>query len=336
VPFNFDEFSRIKEVKVTLQPDENGYIGRECPADECLGYFLLKDGTGPADDSAPCTCPYCGTVDAHDQFHTREQIEYAKSVALRTVTDALQRDMQKFRFRSQSPRRGLGIGLSITFKPGMPVPIHKYQEKSLETFATCTGCTQDYGVYGVFGYCPGCGIHNSLMMLERNVDVVQRYLAHADAMPDETFKQHLREDALENCVSALDGFGREVVRVRLAREGRALKPAVSFQNLEAAAKLLRDQFGLNAEVHLDADTWQRLRVGFHKRHLIAHKFGVVDAKYVEQSGDTRAVVGRRVSLHAAEIRQLAADVLQFGRMVHAQLLPETGADAPGRDAGGAG
>jgi hypothetical protein len=29
-----------------IQPDEDGYVGRECPIKECLGYFKISPCTG--------------------------------------------------------------------------------------------------------------------------------------------------------------------------------------------------------------------------------------------------------------------------------------------------
>src|SRR5580704_1607129 len=46
-------------ISVPIQPDEEGYIGRECPVETCVGYFKITPGTG-LKGPAPCHCPYCG------------------------------------------------------------------------------------------------------------------------------------------------------------------------------------------------------------------------------------------------------------------------------------
>jgi hypothetical protein len=63
-------------ISVPLEPDEDGYIGRECPDEKCLGYFKVTPGTG-VKDPTPCHCPYCGHTGDNNTFFTREQIEYA-------------------------------------------------------------------------------------------------------------------------------------------------------------------------------------------------------------------------------------------------------------------
>ena len=43
---------------------------------------------------------------------------------------------------------------------------------------------------------------------------------------------------------------------------------------------------------------------FQKRHLIAHRMGVVDRNYVDKTGDSLAVVGRKIIVDAEEVKRL--------------------------------
>ena len=45
-------------------------------------------------------------------------------------------------------------------------------------------------------------------------------------------------------------------------------------------------------------------MAFQKRHVIAHKLGVIDQDYVTKTGDTRAVVGRRSFVDDGEVKEL--------------------------------
>jgi hypothetical protein len=52
--FNANNLRRLgNQVSVSIETDEHGYIGRECPADDCLGYFKITVGTG-IKGPAPC------------------------------------------------------------------------------------------------------------------------------------------------------------------------------------------------------------------------------------------------------------------------------------------
>jgi hypothetical protein len=329
--FEFDGLRRLgSRISITLKRDENGYLGRECPAPDCEGYFLVKPGTGLTGDDLPCHCPYCGHTAGSDHFYTPEQIAYAQSVALGAVTKALRDDLKKLEF--DLPAKGtFGIGISMKLKPGAPVPIRHYREKALETFVTCASCTLEYGVYGVFGYCPDCAEHNSVQILERNLDLTRRQVALAEQLDDPALLRHLLQDALGNCVAALDGFGREAIRVRA---GQSTDPAkcggVSFQNLGRAADRIAKLFGVDLRQAVSRPTWETAHRGFMKRHVVAHRAGVVDQQYLDETGEAAAVVGRRVPLDSAEVTAVADAVLEIGRTVVRVLPPPDRTPVPAR------
>lgn len=76
------------QIAVAIEPDADGYVGRECPVADCLGYFKITFGTG-VKGPAPCYCPYCGHKGESNTFFTQEQIDYAQSVALRVLLRTL-------------------------------------------------------------------------------------------------------------------------------------------------------------------------------------------------------------------------------------------------------
>ncbi len=155
-----DHLRRLgNSISIPIPADDNGFTGRECPQPECEGYFKIELGTGLKGEGLPCHCPYCGHTAGQDQFWTKEQIEYAKSVAMRRITDAFHKDLKKLEF-DHKPKGAFGIGISMKVKPGRPTPIHYYREKQLETEVVCVNCTLRYSVYGVFAFCPDCGQHN--------------------------------------------------------------------------------------------------------------------------------------------------------------------------------
>ena len=97
------------EFSIPIEPDEEGYTGRECP--ECEKYFKIKFGTGlPV--AVDCHCPYCNHIAPQDEFWTKQQIEYAQSIALNKITGDLLKDLKKFETK---PKRNefISIGISI-------------------------------------------------------------------------------------------------------------------------------------------------------------------------------------------------------------------------------
>jgi hypothetical protein len=289
---------------VPLPPDKEGYIGRECP--NCQGYFKAVPGTG-LKNATNCHCPYCGHIAHQSRFTTRDQIEYAKSVAIRRITDAITAELKGLEF-DVKPSGAFGIRVSIKVQPGQPHPIRWYREKALETHIECPNCTLRYAVFGVFAFCPDCGQHNSLFILHKNLEIVGKMLDMASSVEGE-LAQRLIENALEDCVSSFDAFAREVCRIKAqlsVNSDEALK--ISFQNLTGARQKVRALFKLDLASGLEEYEWKAAIRAFHKRHLLAHKMGVVDEEYVLKSGDASAVVGHKVRISSDEVRQLIRTV----------------------------
>lgn len=290
------------QISVSLPTDKNGYLGRECPNSDCEGYFKIVPGAGLS-GVTDCHCPYCGHTADQSEFTTRDQIEYAKSVAVRKITDALVKDLKGLEF-DVKPRGPFGLGLSMKVKAGPPHPIHWYREKVLETHVECTGCTLKYAVFGVFAFCPDCRQHNSLQILGKNLELVVKMLDMA-ATAEPEIAERLTENALEDCVSAFDGFGREICRINAKKLNDPAKAEqVSFQNLDGAKQNMTALLNFDLSAGITLDEWQSAIRGFQKRHLLSHKMGVVDQGYARKSGDAQAVVGRKVRIDAEEVREL--------------------------------
>ena len=166
------------QFSISITPDEEGFIGRECPVAECESYFKLQPGTGLTGKDLPIHCPYCGHEAGQNKFFTKAQIEYAKSIVISQVTGALLKDLKTLEFNHR-PSGGFGIGISMKVT-GQPTPVRHYREKQLETEVVCDTCTLRYMIYGVFGFCPDCGTHNSLQILGKNLELVDKMLAVAE------------------------------------------------------------------------------------------------------------------------------------------------------------
>jgi hypothetical protein len=300
------------QISIPIHTDSDGYLGRECPVPECLGYFKVTPGTG-IKGPAPCVCPYCGHSGDNNTFFTQEQIEYARSVAVRKITDAVHADLKSLEFEHK-PRGMFGIGVSMKVSRSAPQPIRYYRERELETHVVCDHCTLRYAIYGVFAWCPDCGVHNSLQILTKNLELAGKEVTLA-ASVDKELADHLVGDALENVVSAFDGFGREIC----ARKGADIQ----FQNLVSARRRVQDVFAVDFADVLSPSDWDHACRVFQKRHLLAHRMGVIDAEYIQRANDAGAVVGRRVAIGPEEVTSAIAIVDALGRTLFNALLPQS-------------
>lgn len=264
--FNFPD--RI-QLSVGLPRDEKGLTARECR--QCKKIFKVKPGTGVKKTNMPCHCAYCGHIAGHDDFHTKDQIEYVRSVAKRHIGEMLHHELKKLEFDT-GPQGPLGIRITMKLNPHSPQPVRYYYEKQLETDVVCDRCTLVYAIYGEFAFCPDCGSHNSTTILTKNIEFVDKMLALAKNQERE-LAERLVGDALENLVSAFDGFGREVCRVAAPNASNPDKACdVRFQNLAGAKTSVQKLFGVDIASLVASDDWTFICKCFQKRHLLAHKW----------------------------------------------------------------
>lgn len=288
-----------------IRPDDEGFIGRECP--KCRGYFKIDLGTGLKQEELPCHCPYCGHAAERDRFVTEDQIAYARSVARRKVVDAFRRDLKALEF-SHKPIRGSGIDISLKVKHGQTIPIHRYKESQLETEIVCTNCTLRYSVYGVFAFCPDCAQHNSLDIFNGNMDLVRKMLDLARNQNQRELSEKLIKNALGECVSVFDDFGREICRVYGAyARGSIDADRVSFQNVIRSRKQIITAFGIDIAESLNEYRWNQVVNLFQKRHVVVHRMGVVDQQYVNLAGDD-VKVGRKIVVDMSEVEELTENL----------------------------
>lgn len=311
------------QFEIQIPREEDGYLGRECSVEGCKGYFKITPGTGLTGVTS-CNCAYCGVSAEQSEFTTEEQIEYAKSVVINRFTSALLEDLKSLEF-DHKPTGGFGIGLSMKVT-GQPHPISYYREKALETEVICNACTLRYAIYGVFAFCPDCREHNSLQILEKNLELAQKELDLAATVQEE-LSDYLVADALENIVSAFDGFGREAcfIRANYATSSDKAK-SLSFQNLSGARERVRDLFGFDIASGLTAGDWELACRCFQKRHLLAHKMGVVDETYIRTTDDAEAKVGRKIQISKDELSSLLQTVRKLGACITQQLRARASGD----------
>ncbi|WIG60503.1 MAG: hypothetical protein OJF49_003251 [Ktedonobacterales bacterium] len=324
-----DEDATRFQMRITLPTDENGYTGRQCPDPACQRYFKVTFGTGlPA--VAQSYCPYCGHAAEADRFLTPDQRAYVLSIFEGEVTNYLADQLKPYEF-DMPPTGPFGIGLSLKIET-TPPPILHYLEEQLETHVICANCTLRYAIYGVFAYCPDCGIHNSFQILQKNLEVAEKIAASAaqvDSDFDPNLAAQLIANALQAQVSAFDAFGRETCRIHAAQATSPDKVEnLSFQNLPGAQKRVQQFFNLDLAASTPPDDWQFACRCFQKRHLLAHKAGVIDEDYVKRANDPQAIVGHKISLTPDEITRLAQILSLMGQHLVQELTPSAAAPDP--------
>jgi hypothetical protein len=88
--------------------------------------------------------------------------------------------------------------------------------------------------------------------------------------------------------------------------------SISFQNIKGARNNIQQLFNIDIAAPLTADEWKQVVKGFQKRHLIAHKMGIVDDDYLNATDDTSAVLGRKIKIDNAEAQKLNRFLMLVG------------------------
>lgn len=311
--FSMRHLKRLEDgIRVQMPSDEDGLVGRECPNPDCLGYFKIKFGTGLKGENLPCHCPYCGHTEGQDHFWTQDQLEYAQSIMANEVSKALKADVREWDRELRHSTRNSFIKLSMEYK-GQSHPIYHYQEKQLETKVTCEVCTLEYAIYGLFAFCPDCSTHNSSQILKKNLELVVKLLALADGEQESELADLLIVKALETAVSTFDGFGRAYCE---AHADRVANPDqirnISFQNLAKARTTFQTSFSKDIARGLTDEEWNFVLRCFQRRHLFAHKMGIVDEAYVKMAVDPGTIVGRKIKVAPDEISELVHLLVRMG------------------------
>jgi hypothetical protein len=309
----------IGTIKISLPTDEKGLVSRACPNPECKGGFKVKIGTGIKGENIPCHCPYCGHKNDMSEFNTSEQIEYAKSIAISQIKNALEKDIRDWgRQLERSTRNGF-VKLSMDYKSHAQ-PIRYYQEKQIETFVACDACTLEYAIFGVFAFCPDCGVHNSLQILRKNFELAEKEITLATATEDKEFSKYLISDSLENVVSAFDSFGRATCSAFAEKApNKERAKDVSFQNIVNAKNRVQTLYGFDLADSLDDNQWASIVRCFQKRHLLAHTMGVIDEDYIKKASDPSAIIGRIISIDSDEVKRLIQLLEIVGGNLHKRL-----------------
>ena len=284
---------------MTLEPDDQGMIGRQCPQYDCGLHFKLRLGTGR--DAESIRCPYCRAEGDPSRFFTKDQMDYAISMAARDIVGPMVQGFKRNIERMNRRQSGglLQLKFSVDYKP---VSIHRYVERQLETEVTCDNCSLEFSVYGVFASCPCCGQPNALNVVMSSLETAKKKLALSEEPSlDQELRQEFVKDALTGSVAAFDAFGKA-----LASNHPTLSPASRrnlFQDIEALSAHLQTLGEPTLETTVGVPAWEDIKRFFQARHIYIHNAGVVDERFVARQATLAHMKGRVLPLDPERLAQ---------------------------------
>lgn len=173
------------EVPISAEPDEQGYIDRECPAEECTFTFKVhgEDWRDIVRDEA-VWCPFCGEERDANAWWTTEQIERGQQAALAKVgnliSGAMRRDAASFN-RQQPKRSLLSMTMRVDARP-QTVTLPAAASAPMELKITCETCQCRFAVIGSAYFCPACGHNGADRVFQQSIRTIMATLDNLDAI----------------------------------------------------------------------------------------------------------------------------------------------------------
>jgi uncharacterized Zn finger protein (UPF0148 family) len=304
-----------RSITVPIDSDEKGYIDKECPSTNCEFQFKIKD----EDWKNICRdegvwCPMCGHAAPAKSWFTKAQVRHAERHAHRviesTIDGAMRADARAFNGRQ--PRNSL-ISMSMKVVPAAA-------SAAMELEIACEKCSCRFAVIGSAYFCPACG-HSSVDRMfddslrkirakKDNVEVVRQAIAAVGGRDEaELMCRSLIESCLQDGVTA---FQRCCEGLYASTAPATPAPINAFQRLAQGSELWQARVGVAYVDILGSSDLERLRRLFQKRHLLAHSDGIVDQRYINESGDPTYKVGQRITVSTSEVDGI---VIGIGKLV---------------------
>lgn len=319
------EVGRLEQrmtISVPLPTDAKGYVDRRCPSKGCNSLFkVFSDDWDAKVPDARAFCPLCRFKAPSDEWATPQQKQYVKAVAMRElrkrVNGALEAGAKSFNRRPQSGF--LTFSLSVT-PDRTPVFLPRAVGEIMEQAFACEICSCRYTSVGAAFFCPACGHNSAISTFSQTLETVRKTIGAVKAIKEafgddqdaaENAVRLIMEQSMGKLVGAFEHF-TEALFSKVPNAPIQKVKRGSFQRLAEASSLWREAVRKGYEDILDANELAGFYVLFQKRHLLVHSDGVVDADYIQKSGDHEYAIGQRIVIREHHVLRLLASVERIG------------------------
>ena len=315
-----DWFPSTMTFRISLPVDEKGYLDRKCPRQECGVFFkvLSDDWENHVSDDA-AYCPKCGATDDPDEFHTPAQMAYVEQRAKEYVSNQLDQALARAAGRTRPRRISSGffdITMDVSYRPRpMAISLPPFAHDVLRQDLQCEKCACRWSVIGTGYFCPACK-HNSVLrdfdstvatavnVVDRLEDIKEAVAKSSDADAAADVGQQLVENQIENLFSAFQRLSEALFCELPNAKSFRFDPNL-FQRLDDASALWHRATCRSYSTYLSETEFDEMRAMMQRRHKLTHKQGMVDQRYVDQSGDHFYAVGQRLVIKESQVRSLA-------------------------------
>jgi len=325
-----EALQRTKKFFIPIKADKDGYLDRKCPNKECNFQFKVheEDWKNKVRDEE-VFCPMCRCTADANSWMTSHQKKNAENQISKHIHGRIGRAMQEdaMNFNAKQQRNSflqMSLSVSGTHPYHHILPIAAQKEMLLKI--TCCQCHARYAVIGSAFFCPACGYNsaeetfdNSLKKVEtklKNISVIRKAIQITSKDEAEIACSSLIETSLSDCVVAFQRFC-EVVYSRVNPSEKIKFNA--FQNLDAGGEYWKSLFGKGYADWLSPIEYSELNKLFQKRHLLAHREGMVDQKYLDKSGDSNYKLEQRIVVNEKDVIQLKDTIQKLAGAIRERI-----------------
>lgn len=331
-----DQLSKTTSVSVGISADEKGYFDKECPSEPCLFRFKVKaEDWTRLEAGSQITCPMCGYGGTPNKWYTTEQLEKAKAKAVAMLQGAINRAMRDDakEFNQRQPRNSfVKMSMKVTGDArtsDIEVPIEAAEAMKLEI--TCESCSTRFAVIGSAFFCPGCGHNSAERMFDDALRKVDVKVSNVDVVRQAIERQAGKDAAamtarsmLESCLpDGVVAFQKHCEALYAKLPGAKPAPFNAFQRLNDGSELWRTAVGHGYSDWISASELRTLSIMFQRRHLLAHAEGIVDTKYLGNTGDPEYVAGQRIVVGPNDVRQMLDILAKLAKEIRAMVATAT-------------
>lgn len=312
-----------QKISIPINLDADGYIDRECPDDNCLFEFKVcgEDWKNLFKEES-VFCPMCRHEASSQSWFTTAQVnegrEKSRAYIVGQLNNAFRKDAQNFNSK-QSHNSFLKLTMDFKGKKGEDyiVPLSSKDEMQLKI--QCKECNARYAVIGSAFFCPCCGHNSAEETFDNSVKKIEVKISSLNTIRKSLLEnigkdeaeiacRSMIESGLNDCVVALQRFC-EVTFAAKAPEIRVRFNA--FQNIEAGSEYWERAIGEGYSDWISQDELRLLKVFFQRRHLLSHREGMVDQKYIDNSGDLSYSVGQRIVVKPDDVNMCLGIILKL-------------------------
>jgi hypothetical protein len=310
------KYEKGGHLEVPIEIDDDGFYDRLCPSPHCQADYkvFLEDWKNIVRDEQ-VFCPICKYEAPASEWNTPEQKEYLTEYATahlqKVIGNALKEDTKKF---NRQQKKGF-IQLSMHYRQSpTPIVVPVAAADVMQQKFTCENCGCKYASVGAAFFCPACGHNSALTTFSQTISTIHQIINNLPTLRNalldsggldiaENSIRHILEDSIIRLVGAFQRF-TEALFDSLPNQSNFKRRKNLFQNLDESSILWQQAKQIKYEQLLPVPDYDELQVLFQKRHLLAHKNGVIDQEYIDKTGDTTYIVGQRLVIREKDVLRM--------------------------------